>query len=242
MARPADLPAHRGSAGAWGKGALFLAGLIAAGLALRLMGSGFLAAPPTPLGALMFFGAGAALTAFGVPRQAVAFAAGYAFGAWRGGVLAMAAQMLGCCVDFWWARAVARDWAVRRLRGRLARLDHTLADRPFVATLTLRLLPVGNNLVLNLLAGVSGLRAAPFLAATLIGYLPQTAIFVLAGSGVHVNRAAQLATAGALFAISACLGGVLLKRSGSRAATPLRPAQVGCKAAHPTTGGSERHG
>jgi uncharacterized membrane protein YdjX (TVP38/TMEM64 family) len=214
LARPAELPAFRGSVGALGKGALFLGGLIAAGLALRLLGSGFLAARPTPLGALTFFVAGAALAAFGVPRQAVAFAAGYAFGAWRGGVLAMAAQMLGCCMDFWWARAVARDWAVRRLRGRLARLDRTLAARPFVATLTLRLLPVGNNLLLNLLAGVSGLRAAPFLAATLIGYAPQTAVFALAGSGVHVNRTVQLALAGALFAVSACLGGVLLKRAG----------------------------
>jgi len=209
----------RGSAGAFGKGALFLGGLIAAGLALRLLGSGFLAARPTPLGGLMFFGAGAALTAFGVPRQAVAFAAGYAFGAWRGGVLAMAAQMLGCCADFWWARAVARDWAVRRLRGRLAQLDRTLAARPFVATLTLRLLPVGNNLVLNLLAGVSGLRAAPFFAATLIGYVPQTAVFALAGSGVHVNRTVQLATAAGLFAISACLGGILLKQTNRRAAS-----------------------
>jgi uncharacterized membrane protein YdjX (TVP38/TMEM64 family) len=208
------VPAFAGSAGAFGKGALFLGGLIAAGLSLRLLGSGFLAARPTPLGALMFFAAGGALTAFGVPRQAAAFAAGYAFGAWRGGVLAMAAQMLGCCMDFWWARMVARDWAVRRLRGRLARLDSAFAARPFVATLTLRLLPVGNNLVLNLLAGVSGLRAAPFLAATLIGYVPQTAVFALAGSGVHVNRMAQLATAVALFAISACLGAVLLKRSG----------------------------
>jgi len=216
LARPADLPAGTsalpGTAGAFAKAALFLAGLIAAGLALRLLGSGFLAARPTPLGALVFFGAGAALTAFGMPRQAVAFAAGYAFGAWRGGLLAMAAQMLSCCADFWWARAVARDWAVRRLRGRLARLDRMLASRPFVATLTLRLLPVGNNLLLNLLAGISGLRAAPFLAATLIGYLPQTAVFALAGSGVHVGRTVQLGTALALFAVSATLGALLLRQ------------------------------
>jgi uncharacterized membrane protein YdjX (TVP38/TMEM64 family) len=168
-------------------------------------------------GALTLLGAGAALTAFGVPRQAVAFAAGYAFGAWRGGALAMAAQMLGCCADFWWARAVARDWAVRRLRGRLARLDAVLAARPFVATLTLRLLPVGNNLLLNLLGGISSLRAAPFFAATVIGYLPQTAVFALAGSGVHVDRWVQLAAAAALFAISAVLGGVLLRQSVRRA-------------------------
>jgi len=215
LAQPADLqaglaPPRLGLAVA--RGALFLAGLIAAGLALRLAGTGILAAGPTPAGALTLLGAGAVLTAFGVPRQAVAFAAGYAFGAWRGGALAMAAQMLGCCADFWWARAVARDWAVRRLRGRLARLDTTLAARPFMATLTLRLLPVGNNLLLNLLGGVSGLRAAPFFAATLIGYVQQTAVFALAGSGVQVDRSVQLAAAAGLFVVSAGLGAMLLRQ------------------------------
>jgi uncharacterized membrane protein YdjX (TVP38/TMEM64 family) len=166
---------------------------------------------------LTLLGAGAALTALGVPRQAVAFAAGYGFGAWRGGALAMAAQMLGCCADFWWARAVAREWAVRRLRGRLARLDAALAARPFLATLTLRLLPVGNNLLLNLLGGISGLRARPFLAATLIGYVPQTAVFAVAGSGVHLDRSVQLTAAAVLFAISAALGLVLLRRGERRA-------------------------
>ncbi len=220
MARPADLeagPAPGGAGAAVAKGALFLAGLIAAGLALRLAGSGILAAPPTPSGALALLGAGAALTAFGVPRQALAFAAGYAFGAWRGGALAMAAQMLGCCADFWWARVVARAWAVRRLRGRLARLDAALSARPFVATLTLRLLPVGNNLLLNLFGGVSGLRARPFFAATVVGYLPQTVVFALAGSGVHVERWVQLAAAAGLFAISAVLGAVLLRQGVSAA-------------------------
>jgi len=213
LARPADLPAEAGAGGALWRGALFLGGLVAAGLSLRLLGTGFLATAPTPFGAALLLGAGAALTAVGVPRQAVAFAAGYVFGAWRGGALAMGAQMLGCCADYWWARAVARDWAARRLRGRLARLDRTLNARPFMATLTLRLLPVGNNLLLNLLAGICGLRSVPFLLATLIGYLPQTAIFALAGSGVHVDRAVQLGMAAVLFVMLAALGAVLLRLS-----------------------------
>jgi len=204
----------RGGAGsAVARAALLLAGLCVAGLALRLLGPALVSAEPSPRGALILFGAGAALTAFGIPRQALAFAAGYAFGAWRGGVLAMAAQMVGCCADFWWARVIARDWAQRHLRGRLARLDQALNARPFMATLTLRLLPVGNNLLLNLMAGVCGLRTVRFLLATFIGYLPQTAVFALAGSGVQVDRAVQLGVAAGLFATSAALGAVLLGRS-----------------------------
>ena len=208
------MPAPPSTAGeSIAKAALLLAGLAAAGLALRWLSTGFLTARPTSGGAALFFAVAAILVAVGLPRQVVAFAAGYAFGAWRGGFLALAAQMLGCAADFWWARLVARGWATRHLRGRLARIDRLLAARPFTATLTLRLLPVGNNLLLNLLAGLSGLRASPFLLASLIGYLPQTAIFALTGSGTHVDRGLQLGLGAALFVLSALLGLGLLKRT-----------------------------
>ncbi len=198
---------------------LLLAGLVAAGLALRQMPG---LAPQAmlerwvtgqgPLGALAFVAGGGALCALGLPRQAVAFAGGFALGAWTGGALALLAMLAGCTLDFAWARGVARDWARRRLRGRGARLDAFLAANPFTATLTLRLLPVGSNVVLNLLAGVSGVAFAPFLAATALGYLPQAAVFALLGSGTRVERGAQLWLGLALFAASAGLGLVLLRR------------------------------
>ncbi len=213
MAQPAELGARPTAALSIAKAALLLAGLAIAGLALRWLGTGFLSARPTLAGAAIFLTGGTILVAVGMPRQVLAFAAGYAFGAWRGGILALAAQMLGCAADFWWARLIARSWAIRHLRGRLARIDRMLAARPFAATLTLRLLPVGNNLLLNLLAGISGLRAWPFLAASLLGYVPQTAIFALTGSGTHVDHTLQLALAAALFILSAALGIGLLKRA-----------------------------
>jgi uncharacterized membrane protein YdjX (TVP38/TMEM64 family) len=88
-----------------------------------------------------------------------------------------------------------------------------LAAKPFTATLTLRLLPVGNNLLLNLFAGVTGLRVWPFLAASLIGYLPQTAVFALTGSGTHVDRTIQLGLGAVLFILSALLGIGLLRQN-----------------------------
>ncbi len=209
------------AAGGLLKGLALLAGLLAAGYAARLAGAGLLTHAKTSWqGAVALVAAGALLSAAGVPRQAVAFAGGYAFGLWQGGALALLAQMLGCLADFWFARVLARDWARRRVRGRLAKADLFLRARPFTASLTLRLLPVGNNLVLNLLAGVSALPAWPFLAATLLGYLPQTAVFALAGSGVHVDRAYQIGLAAVLFAGSAVLG-LMLLRSRDRALSPL---------------------
>ncbi|MCR0983025.1 TVP38/TMEM64 family protein [Roseomonas populi] len=168
------------------------------------------------LGEALFIAAGTAAAAAGLPRQAVAFLGGYAFGATIGTALSLLAQVLGCAIAFLWARMVGRGWAARRLEGRFGRRLRPLHDRlaasPFGATLALRLLPVGNNLALNLLAGLSGLRLAPFLAASAVGYLPQTLVFVLLGDGVAVDRTAQLALGAVLFIVSVVLGILLLRR------------------------------
>ncbi|ODU53841.1 MAG: hypothetical protein ABS99_10460 [Acetobacteraceae bacterium SCN 69-10] len=205
------------------RGALLLAGLVAAGLALlHLPGGGAQAALDRLAalaggnggGAAWFVAAGGALCAVAVPRQAVAYAGGYAFGLWGGSALSLAAQMLGCVANLAWARLVARDWARRRLRGdgRLARLDRFLSANTFAATLLLRLLPVGNNTALNLLAGASGVSAWRFLLGSALGFVPQTVLFALIGAGVRVDGMAQIGLGVALLAGSAALGVVLLRR------------------------------
>jgi uncharacterized membrane protein YdjX (TVP38/TMEM64 family) len=208
---------------ALGKLLLLTAGLAAGGLVLRAAG----AVPGTEwvdryvrdrglLGEAVFLAAGAVATAAGMPRQGVAFLGGYAFGAAIGAALALGAQLAGCALSFGWARLVGRAWAERRLAGRygarLRRLRDALAESPFGATLALRLLPVGNNLALNLLAGMAGIAPAPFLAASALGYVPQTAVFALLGKGVRVDGAWQIGLAVALFAVSIGIGFALLRR------------------------------
>ncbi len=199
------------------------AGLAGAGLLLRAFG----AAPGTEWvdlhvrgqglgGELMFLALGAALTAVGVPRQAVAFLGAYAFGVAVGTLLALLATLAGCGLSFYWARLVARDWAERRMSGRFGRrlrpLRDALAASPFGATLALRLLPLGNNLALNLLAGMAGVAFLPYLAASALGYLPQTLVFAFLGKGVRVDGAWQLALAAGLFVVSVAIGFWLLRR------------------------------
>jgi len=206
-----------------GKLLLMVAGLALGGFLLRAVG----AAPGTEwvdlyirdqglLGETLFVLAGALATAVGVPRQAVAFLAGYAFGTVIGVGVALAAQLLGCTLAFFWAGAVGRGWAERRLAGRfgprLRPVVETLRENPFGAALALRLFPVGSNLALNLLAGMSAIPALPFLAASALGYLPQTVIFALLGKGVRVDGAWQLALSGLLLAVSVGLGLWLMRR------------------------------
>ena len=159
--------------------------------------------------------AGACLCAVGIPRQIVCFAAGYADGIVAGGALALLAETLGCLLDVVWARAVARDWVRRRFGARLGRIDRLLARRAFAATISLRLLPVGNNLILNLAAGVSTVPLLPFLLGSVVGYVPQTAVFTMLGSGMRVAAGVQLGLAGVLFAVSSAVG-ILVLRAGRR--------------------------
>lgn len=203
--------------------AMLAAGLVAGGFLLRALG----AAPGTDWvdayvrddgvrGEVVFILAAALATGVGVPRQSAAFLGGYAFGTVAGTGLALLAQLLGCALGFLWARAVGRGWAERRLNGRfgprLRPLVETLRQNPFSSALALRLLPVGNNLALNLLAGLSGIALWPFLAASALGYLPQTIIFALLGKGVRVDGTWQMVLAAALLLVSVGLGLWLLRR------------------------------
>ncbi len=200
------------------KAALLLAGLLAVGLALRsvsgrlgpalverwIVGQGL-------RGDLVFVLVAAAGCAAGLPRQAAGFLGGYAFGVWGGGALALLAQILGCIADFAWARFLAGDWLARRRWERLRRADAFLTRHPFRATLMFRLMPVGNNLALNLLAGLSRVSAPRFVLASAIGYVPQTAIFAMLGAGVRVSEGMQIAISAILFAVSVGLGLLLLR-------------------------------
>jgi uncharacterized membrane protein YdjX (TVP38/TMEM64 family) len=221
---PAGAPPGKARWRSVGKLLLLAGGLVLGGLLLRSIG----AAPGTEwvdrhvrgqglVGEAVFLAMGAAATAVGVPRQGVAFLGGYAFGALAGSGLALAATLLGAAVSLGWARLVGRGWAERRLDGRFGRrlrpVRDVLAENPFGAALALRLLPIGNNLALNLLAGLAGIAPLAFLAGSALGYLPQTLVFALLGKGVRVDGAWQLGLSAALFAASIGIGLWLLRRA-----------------------------
>jgi uncharacterized membrane protein YdjX (TVP38/TMEM64 family) len=169
---------------------------------------------PGVAGAALLVVAGGAMTASGLPRQMLAFAGGYAFGAPAGAGLSLAGQLLGCVLAYAAARGLAAGLA-RRVLARPAgqRVHRLLCAHPFTATLTMRLLPVSSNVMLNVLAGAARLKLSAFLGATLLGYLPQTIVFALLGSGTQVGRGAQLEIGAGLFGVACVLGVVLYRRA-----------------------------
>ena len=96
---------------------------------------------------------------------------------------------------------------------RIGKIDAFLSDNPLSMTLLIRLLPVGSNLVVNLGAGVSGIGVASFLAGSAIGYLPQTMVFTLLGSGINVEPSFRISLSVVLFVVSAVLGVWLYRKS-----------------------------
>jgi len=163
-------------------------------------------------GWLIYVGVGALAVAVGLPRQAVCFLGGYGFGLGLGLAMAQLASIIGCALCFFYARLLGRDLVRHRFAEKLARLDDFLQGHPVTMTMLIRFLPVGSNLLTNLLAGVSSVRPLPFLLGSLIGYLPQTVIFALLSSGINVQPLWRSVISVALFVVSAVLGVTLYRR------------------------------
>jgi len=163
-------------------------------------------------GYALFVGVGSVLTAVGMPRQVVAFLAGYAFGVFEGTLIGATAALGGCILTFYYARLFGRGLLQARLGKRAARFDAFITRHPFGATLLIRLLPAGSNLLTNLVAGVSSVPGRYFFGASWLGYVPQTLVFALVGSGVQIAPAAKTALAAGLFIVSGVIGVSLYRR------------------------------
>ncbi|MGE5319543.1 MAG: TVP38/TMEM64 family protein [Hyphomicrobiaceae bacterium] len=162
-------------------------------------------------GALLFLLMGGVFTAIGLPRQVIAFLGGYAFSIGLGTLLGTLAALLGCMLSFSYARLLGKELLRARLGERAGRFDRFIHDHPFSMTVLVRLLPVGNNLLTNLAAGISSIHPGAFFSGSLLGYLPQTLVFALVGSGVQIAPALKLALAIGLFLISGALGAYLYR-------------------------------
>lgn len=157
-------------------------------------------------GEAIFIASGALFTAIGFSRQAVAFMGGYAFGLGLGTGLSVIAAAIGCTVTFFYARFFGRDMVARKFPDKISRIDAFLGENPFTMTLLIRFLPIGSNVLTNLAAGVTGVSAVIFIAASAIGYIPQMLIFALVGSGVHLDTGYGIGLSVVLFVISGLMG------------------------------------
>ncbi|MFF7636842.1 TVP38/TMEM64 family protein [Kitasatospora sp. NPDC008050] len=128
-----------------------------------------------------------ALFAFGtlafLPKPALNVAAGVLFGARWGVPLAVLGTTAGAVLAFGLGRGLGQRALRPLLRGRaLLALDRGLTEHGFRSVLLLRLVPGVPFQAVNLGAALSGVRVRPYLAATVLGVLPGTAAYVVAGA------------------------------------------------------------
>ncbi len=142
--------------------------------------------PPQMSGAaavVVFAAAYGLCTSALVPRPLLNLAAGALFGSQAGLPAAVAGTVLGAGIAFGLGRLLGQDALRPLLRARpLAMADRQLSDHGFRSMLALRLFPGIPFAAANYCAAISRMGWLPFLLATGLGSVPNTAAYVIAGS------------------------------------------------------------
>lgn len=151
---------------------------------------------------LSFVAAAAIVNALGVPRLWISIVAGTLFGAVFGTFLALVASVIGASIDFYIGRYVLRGPIKRQLPPRLRRWYKLFNKNGFQGVLYIRLFPLANATISNLIGGASKISYGTFLAATIIGFIPLTIIFAVFGSSAAKQSGMQLVIGILLFALT----------------------------------------
>jgi pyruvate/2-oxoglutarate dehydrogenase complex dihydrolipoamide dehydrogenase (E3) component/uncharacterized membrane protein YdjX (TVP38/TMEM64 family) len=127
-----------------------------------------------------------AVTALSLPGAAILTLAGGAiFGLLAGTVIVSFASSIGATLAFLAARFLLRDSVQARFGARLAEIDRGVAKEGAFYLFTLRLVPLVPFFVINLLMGLTKMKAGTFYWVSQLG--------MLAGTVVYVNAGTQLA-------------------------------------------------
>ena len=130
-----------------------------------------------------FFAVYVAVTTLSLPGAAImTLLGGAVFGLWTGTLIVSFASSLGALLAMLFARYVLRDAMKARFGARLADVDNGIAREGALYLFTLRLVPVFPFFVINLLMGLTTMRAATFYWVSQLGMLAGTVVFVNAGT------------------------------------------------------------
>ena len=143
------------------------------------------AASPVFVG-FAFFSLYVLVAAFSLPGAAVmTLAAGALFGLLEGTVIVSFASSIGATLAFLASRYLLRDTIQNRFGGRLKAINDGMAREGAFYLFTLRLVPLFPFFLVNLLMGLTPIRARSFYWVSQVG--------MLAGTLVYVNAGTQLA-------------------------------------------------
>ncbi|GAB2325668.1 TVP38/TMEM64 family protein [Streptomyces griseoincarnatus] len=159
---------------------------------------------------------GACTLAF-VPRPLLNLAAGALFGSQFGLMAALGGTVLGAGLAFCLGRVLGQEALRPLLRGRwLKAADHQLSRHGFRSMLAARLFPGIPFAAANYCASVSRMGLLPFLLATALGSIPNTAAYVVAGGRASTPTSPAFLIALACIAVPGLAGAVVAWRKRHR--------------------------
>ena len=133
--------------------------------------------------ALGYFVAYVAVTGLSLPGAAIMTLAGGAiFGLLWGTLIVSFASSIGATLAFLASRFVLRDWVQQRFGRQLRPINEGFAKEGGFYLFTLRLVPAFPFFVINLLMGLTPIRAWTFYWVSQVGMLAGTVVFVNAGT------------------------------------------------------------
>ncbi|MGW9674173.1 TVP38/TMEM64 family protein [Streptomyces koyangensis] len=203
----------------WSRLSLLVLVLVSAGAAVlvlepqQLLTTGIPAALGTGLAALLFAAGYGVCTAAFVPRPLLNLAAGALFGSATGLVAAVAGTVVGAGIAFGLGRLLGQEALRPLLRGKwLKAADGQLSRHGFRSMLAVRLFPGVPFAAANYCAAVSRIGWTPFLLATAVGSVPNTAAYVLAGSTAASPTSPVFLASAGFIALSAVAASVFAWR------------------------------
>lgn len=140
---------------------------------------------------------GALVITIGAPRSLVSLLGGSVFGLGWGTTLAMAAAFLGSLSIFGMTRWLGRPLFKIKVGRFVESLEAYCLENGFLTVILLRQLPLTCFLV-NVILGLTPIRIRTVIAASLIGLLPETLIFVMFGSSLQESFALRVSIASSL--------------------------------------------
>lgn len=130
-----------------------------------------------------------------LPASVLTLGAGFLYGRLFGTLLASPVSVGAACIAFLLGRTFARGAVERRIAGdkRFAAIDRAVAENGFKIVFLLRLSPAVPFNLLNYALGLTRVRFGTYLAASFLGMLPGTFLYVSLGAAA--TNAAQLGQA-----------------------------------------------
>ncbi|MGE0387008.1 MAG: FAD-dependent oxidoreductase [Gammaproteobacteria bacterium] len=157
--------------------------------------------------AAIYFAAYVAVAAASIPGAAVmTVGAGAVFGFWWGLLIVSFASSVGATLAFAASRYLLKDAVTRRFGARLREVQAAFEREGAAYLFFLRLVPVVPFFIVNLLMGLTRMRASAFYAVSQAGMLAGTAVYVNAGTQLANLEGLSGIVSPALMASFALLG------------------------------------